>query len=84
MIHPIVTSLHHCVVGSEDDEGGRLLGIIELLRSADSSHEPFSDIELETLHNYLIWADMALNYCELCFNVGRQKDLKNFLLNVVK
>ena len=73
------------MAGEEGGNGaGQLLGIIELLRSVDSSHEPFDAEDMETLHNYLVWADMALNYCELCFSVGRQKDLKNFLLNVVK
>lgn len=71
LVHPLISS-----------KDGQLIGLVELLRGA--SEEPFGDSDVATVNAYLVWAEVALDYAMMCISVNKQKDLKNFLLNVVK
>ena len=75
-----------------DNNKIRLVAVVEFIKKAKKDHTTginkpqgvFNEEDEEIADSYSAWGEVALHYSDLCYRIGRQKNLSGFLLDVVK
>lgn len=61
---------------------GELIGVVQLWRKRDGY--PFHEEDEEIVSSYLVWGGVAFHYAQLYISVKTQRQLHEFLLQVVR